>query len=121
MVWETVFKGLLFIFIVIVTSLPTWLAVHAVGKKTSILKVFFANILVGIFFSVIIIRFPVWGWFIGFITLLLIYRVMFDIGWIRSLLVWIVQLFFVVLILLIFVLLGLNTGTFSGLMAWLPF
>ncbi|MBU0979647.1 MAG: hypothetical protein KJ709_02485 [Nanoarchaeota archaeon] len=104
---DTAMRIIVYVLLAVVSALPLYLAVNILGKRTSLLKVFLVNILVAVVFASVQSWFLTWGWILGIIVLLLVYKVMFDIGWIRALLVWVVQMLFIVLFSLALMLLGI--------------
>ncbi len=98
--------------IVVISSLPLYLAVKAFGGRTTILSTFVVMLGVGLLSAIIQIVFP-FGNIISFIVLLLIFRNVFHLGWLRAFLVWILWLVFVAIFVFIFTLLGIGFLTVS--------
>lgn len=97
--------------VIVISSLPLYFAVKALGGKAGILKVFLVNVIV----AVLIPIFIAWLGFNGgmaatvlsFIAMLLMYVIFFDLGFIKAFLAWLLQLFFIFLTIWILALLGL--------------
>ena len=96
------------IIIFLLSSLPLHFAVKLWGGETNLLKTALVALIAGIIVSIIQLFFSVWGGLIAFIILLFIYRTMFDVGWIRSFLVWLMQLVFIVVFLVLARLIGVT-------------
>ena len=95
--------------LIIVSSLPLYISLKLFfAKKASILRVFLVNLIVGFLVAVIKYYFAILGGIIAFVLLLFIYKIAFGIGWIRAILVWLLQ--FVILAALAFALalIGIN-------------
>lgn len=89
--------------ILFISALPLYFAVGLMGGKTSILKVLFANFIVGIIYLIV-------PSLISFILLLFIYKEMFKLSWLGALGAWLLQFVVAVVLGLAFILLGLGAG-----------
>jgi len=95
--------------LIVISSLPLYLSLKLFfAKRVSILRVFLVNLIVGFIVSLVKYYFEIFGGIIAFFLLLLIYKIAFGIGWIRAVLVWLLQ--FAVLAALMFALslIGVN-------------
>lgn len=104
-----IFGFLWFLLIIILSAIPLNIAVKLLGGKSSIVKVIFANIIVAVLGYLIQSQIGVFAGLLTFIIMLFVYKIMFDMGWIRSFLAWLLQY---VLILIFFVILAL-AGIFA--------
>ncbi|MCK4551171.1 MAG: hypothetical protein KAT91_04405 [Candidatus Aenigmarchaeota archaeon] len=95
--------GLLGIILIsIISALPLYFAVKFLGGKATIIKVILVNIVVGLLGF--LLNIPL----IGFILLLLIYKELFELSWVRAFLAWVLQFVVaVILILCAIILLGI--------------
>ena len=93
---------------IVISALPVWLALKIAGaKKSGFIRVFIVNIIVG-FISGILGHYLGWfGAIPAFILLLLIYKIAFKIGWLRAILVWVMQLVIVAAFTFILTLFGI--------------
>ncbi|PLW79622.1 hypothetical protein C0585_06515 [Candidatus Woesearchaeota archaeon] len=86
---------LLFIIILLIglaiSALPLNIAVHLLGGDSSTIKVIIVNISVGIVAALINVYVNVYAGIVAFIAMLFIYKVAFDLGWIRAFFAWILQ------------------------------
>jgi hypothetical protein len=88
-----VLLALVFIVIVlifVVTSIPLHIAVTMLGGDSSILKAAFVNFLAGLVGAGIYL-FTGYGWVVAFIALLVVYKLMFGLGFIRAFFAWVLQ------------------------------
>ena len=79
------------ILILVVSSIPLYLAVNLLGGKASLLKVIIINLAIGFLDGLITNKFGLFASVISFVVLLAIYKIMFDLGWIRAFFAWILQ------------------------------
>ncbi|MBW2999604.1 hypothetical protein KY339_02925 [Candidatus Woesearchaeota archaeon] len=99
---------LILLLIVVISALPLHLAVTMLGGRSSILKVIGVSILVAIAVAVINTFFGAFlSMVLGFLALLLIYRAMFEIGFIRAFFAWALQGVIAFLLLALAAFLGL--------------
>lgn len=82
---------LIIVLILIISALPLHFAVKLLGGHSTIIKVLFVNLLVGIVLAVLNFLFGYVAGIIGFIAMILIYMNMFDLGFLRALLAWLLQ------------------------------
>lgn len=99
---------LIILLIIIISSLPLFFAVNLLGGKTSILRTFLVMVVVG--FATVIIQaiFNYWGTLIAWILLLFIFMDVFDLGFIRAIIVWILWILFTILFIYIFSIIGFS-------------
>ncbi|MFC1705003.1 hypothetical protein ACFLZ6_01595 [Nanoarchaeota archaeon] len=93
--------GVILFVLIVISALPLYIAVKLLGGKASIIKVFIVNIIVGILVPIVNSFINWFGGLIAFIVLLFIYKKMFDLGWFRAFVAWVLQ--FIVLVGLIFI------------------
>ncbi len=86
---------------IIISALPLYLAVKALGGKTSILKTFLINIIGGLAVSLVNYFFETWGGILAFIVLLFIYMWAFKLGPIRAFFAWLLQFVIVAVLYII--------------------
>ena len=100
--------GLLYtILIFAVSAIPLNIAVKLLGGKSSWFKAIAVNVLVSIAGYFIAQFIDFFSTIVSFIVLLLIYKVMFKLGWIRALLAWLVQLILIAIFwIVVFLVLG---------------
>lgn len=102
--------GLLWhLLIIVLSAIPLNIAVKLLGGRSSIVKVIFANIVIAILSYFIQTEIGTFASLLTFIVMLFVYKVMFEMGWIRSFLAWLLQY---VLILIFYIILGL-AGIFA--------
>ncbi|MFP4656547.1 MAG: hypothetical protein ACLFNK_03125 [Candidatus Woesearchaeota archaeon] len=87
----------------VVSALPLYLAVKLLGGKTSILRTILVMIISGFLVSLSHSLGGVFGGLIAFIVVLWLYRVSFELGWIRALVVWAAQFVIMVFLYLLMV------------------
>jgi hypothetical protein len=105
------FLGMLFdVLIFAIGSLPLYFAVRFLGGKTSFLKAILVNLVVGIIFTAVKAQFRLFGGIIAFFLMVWIYHEVFRLRWLKSFIVWFVQLIFIALIYLILFLAALLLG-----------
>jgi len=83
---------MIYLIILVISSIPLYVAVRLLGGKTSLFKVIMVNIVAGIVISALKAAYSSFIWSIlVFLTLLYIYKEMFRIGWLRSFFAWLMQ------------------------------
>jgi len=83
-----------------ISSIPLNIAVHLLGGDSSIIKVIIVNISVGVVAALINFYVNAYAGIVAFISMLFIYKLAFDLGWIRAFLAWILQGIILVLLIL---------------------
>jgi hypothetical protein len=96
-----------YIFILIISAIPLNIAVKLMGGRSSILKVIFANLIYAIILFFLELYFNVWT-IISFILMIFVYKIMFEMGWIRTILAWVLQLVIIAIIVVILGLFGIS-------------
>lgn len=110
--FENVLWTILWVIIVIVVSaLPLYLAVTFLGGRTSILKTFLVMIITALVVSMVSATIP-FGGIIAFILLIWIYKEMFQMGWLRAFLAWILQIVFIIVLFALLAVFGIGTSEF---------
>jgi len=97
---------LIFVIVLIIAAIPLHFSVSFLGGDSSILKAIITNGLVGLAGALIQSFVPSFGTLVYVIAVLLIYKFMFNIGWIRAVLVWILQVIISVVLLMLLMFLG---------------
>jgi len=99
------------VLLIILSSLPLYLAVKLLGGKTTIMRVFLTNIVVAVIISVLASILGL-GWVWLLILTVLLYSYIFSMGIIRAFIAWLLQyVFALVLFILIVMLLGISIPT----------
>jgi len=94
---------IVFIIAFIIASLPLYFAVKFLGGKTSILKVIGVHFIVAVVIAFIQFFINIFAGIITFIAMLWIYKEMFQLGWIRSLLAWLLSIIIAVILVIIMI------------------
>ena len=103
------FYSLLNLFIVIIVStIPLYLSVLILGGKTCFIKALYVMIVSAIITTLISYFLP-FGALITFFILIWVYHEFFFIGWIRSVVLWLFQIVFIILISIILSLFGFES------------
>lgn len=90
LIWTIVIN----IIILAIVSLPLYIAVKLIGGKTGIIKVIITNVIAGIIMGILRGYLPDYGTLVVIITLIalfFVYKIMFDIGWIKAFFAWFLQ------------------------------
>jgi hypothetical protein len=80
----------------IISSLPLYFAVKALGGKTTLLRTMMVTLISGIIFAAVKARFS-FGWLLAFFILIWIYREFFRLRWGKAFVAWILQFIFIAL------------------------
>lgn len=80
----------------IISSLPLYFAVKALGGKTSLFKTMMVTLISGIIFAAVKARFS-FGWLLAFFILIWIYHEFFRLRWGKAFIAWILQFIFIAL------------------------
>ena len=107
--------ALILLLVIIISALPLHLAAKAVGGKSSILKSFLIMILVGIASVLLNLILPAFGTILTWIILIIIFKEAYNISWLKSILVWLLWIAFVIILGILLSLLGLSALTFSAI------
>jgi len=91
----------------LIAAIPLHITVKLLGGDSSLIKAAIVNFLVGLASGVISFFLKSFAGVISFIALLFIYKTMFDIGWIRALLAWLLQGVIIVLLIVLLAAIGL--------------
>ncbi len=84
-----------------IAAIPLNIAVSLLDGKSSWLKAVFANILVAVLSYFVGLFFGKYAGILSLILLLIIYKILFDLGWFRALVAWLIQLLIIALFLVI--------------------
>ena len=109
------------IIIAILSAIPLNLAAHLLGGESSIFKVVFINLVYGLISGLLSAFFAssLGGLILPillFIILLLIYKIAFDVGWLRAFLIWITQFVILAIIIVGLSMIGISLGITSFLL-----
>jgi hypothetical protein len=97
------------VIVIVLSSVPLYIAVKLMGGHTGILKVIIVNIIVALAVSYITSTFNFWAGALSFIVMLFIYKVMFKLSWLKAFLAWILQFIIIALIIFLLVFFGVLT------------
>jgi hypothetical protein len=102
-----VLEIILMVVVFLIAAIPLHITVKLLGGDSSLIKAAIVNFLVGLASGVISFFLKSFAGVISFIALLFIYKTMFDIGWIRALLAWLLQGVIIVLLIVLLAAIGL--------------
>lgn len=94
----------------LVAAIPLTIAVKLMGGDASLFKVVMVNILVAVVTFTIQRFVPGIGAFATFFVMILIYKSMFGLGWLKTIFAWLLQGVVVVVLVLVLGLLGLTVA-----------
>lgn len=100
--------------LIIISTLPLYLAVSLLGGKASVIKVFLVNIVVILLGFVIGKLFP-YANIITFLLLIWIYHEVFRLKWLKAFLAWLLYIVFYVLLSIVFGVFGIPVYDFIPL------
>ncbi|MBN2458350.1 hypothetical protein JXB31_04435 [Candidatus Woesearchaeota archaeon] len=104
--------SLLWIVIVwVLSAIPLNIAVKLLRGKSTLIKAILVNLVVAVLTALINGFFDAHtsiALIVGFIVLLLVYKVMFSMGWLRSFLAWILQFVIIAIVIVVLALFGLS-------------
>ena len=92
---------LVLLIVLVISALPLHFAVKILGGKSTIIKVIVVNVLVSIIIGITNSYFGLIAGFVFFLILIVIYKLLFKMGFIRVILAWLLQS--VIALLLIFI------------------
>ena len=75
-----------------VSAIPLNIAVKMLEGKSNWIKAIIVNILVAVLSYIISMKIANFAGLLSFVVLLLVYKVMFRIGWFRAIIAWLLQL-----------------------------
>jgi len=96
------------VIVLIISAIPLNIAVKLLGGKSSLFKVILVNLILGVINGFIDTKFALFSGILSFVALLFIYKIMFDLGWLRAFLVWILQFVIAFILTLILLFLGIS-------------
>jgi hypothetical protein len=105
---NTITSILIILLVVIISSLPLYLAVKLLGGKASILSTFLVMLGTGFISILINLVFPIYGTIIAWLVLIWVFHDVFRLGWLRSIFAWIIWIIFIFVFLFIFSLIGIG-------------
>ena len=97
---------LIFVIVFLIASLPLHISVNLLGGESTILKAMITNAVIGLVGGAIYLFVPRFAGIVYFIAILFIYKSMFSIGWIRAVLVWVLQVVIAFLLIMLLMFLG---------------
>ena len=83
--------------VLVISAIPLNLAMKMLGGKSSILKVILANLLAGIAYILLHAYLGLFAGLASFIVMILIYREIFKVGWIRVLLALVLEVVIIII------------------------
>ena len=111
--------AILYVIVVfVVSALPLYFAVKLLGGHTGLLHAAGATFLGGIVVALVNVLLTTFAGVVAFIALIFLYKVMFRMGWIRTLIAWALQFVFVVL--LVWLGTALGSEWFVQVVSWTP-
>ena len=93
---------LLYILILLVSSLPLYFAVKFLGGQVSLIEVMIVNVIAGGLPTLIALFFSDFIGLLSFLAIILVYMFFFKITFIRALIAWVLQYILIVLALVLF-------------------
>lgn len=97
---------LILLAVMLVAAIPLTIAVKLMGGEASLMKVVFANILVGVIVYGVKFLFASIPGFVSFVLMLFIYKVMFKLGWLKTFFAWLLQIVVIIILTAVLTLLG---------------
>ena len=94
-------EALLSVLVVVLSAIPLNLAVKMLGGHSSLLKVIGVNFLIAVCGVFLTTSLDGSKGLISFLVLIVLYKVMFDLSWLKALLAWILQFIIAVILILI--------------------
>jgi hypothetical protein len=96
--------------IVVISSIPLYLAVKIMGGRGGLIRVIIVNLLVGLLVSWLGSAINIFVAAATFIVMLFIYKIMFKLSWLKAFFAWILQFVIIVIIIFILAYFGLLTS-----------
>ena len=93
--------GLVVFFAFAISALPLHLAVKILNGKTNIIKTILTMVLAGFIVAIVRSVVGIFGGLVAFIVLIWVYRISFQVGWVRAILIWLLQFVFLALLFMI--------------------
>jgi hypothetical protein len=81
---------IIIVLVFIITAIPLNIAVHLLGGHSNLFKTAFVNFIVGLI-GAAIYAFAPFGGLLAFVALLVVYKFMFGLSFLRALLAWVLQ------------------------------
>jgi len=98
----TIISIILMVLIFLISAIPLHIAVRLLGGRTSITWAALTNLIVGITGGIVYVFLAKYAAIVAFIILLLVYKFMFSLGWIRAFLAWLLQGVVIILLYVLF-------------------
>ena len=95
-----------YMLILVISAIPLNIAVKMLGGRSSLLRVIVANLIIAIIAYLIDYYVGFFVGFLSFIAMLFVYKKMFRMGWLRTLMAWFVQYLLIAIFLVTLTLLG---------------
>jgi len=99
---------IILLIVLVISAIPLNLAMKMLGGKSSILKVILANLLAGIAYIFLHAYMGIFAGLASFIVMILIYREIFKVGWLRVLLALILEVVIIILFWVALAALGIS-------------
>ncbi|MBN2567619.1 hypothetical protein JXB02_06075 [Candidatus Woesearchaeota archaeon] len=98
-----------FIGIMVLSSVPLYLAIRLLGGEATLFRVIVMNIIAGFIAGLLRDALPGFiGAVIAFLGLLFIYKHSFRLGWLRTFVAWLLQFFIAAIIIVLIVMIGVG-------------
>ncbi|MBR9676543.1 hypothetical protein GOV04_00185 [Candidatus Woesearchaeota archaeon] len=102
------FEVFIIAIILVISAIPLNLAVKFLRGRSTLAKAILVNLLAGLLGDLIRQRYSfIVGGLLSFIALLLIYRTLFELGWTKSLIAWVLQFIIAAIMIALLVFLGI--------------
>ncbi|MFW6013548.1 MAG: hypothetical protein ACOCZQ_00410 [Nanoarchaeota archaeon] len=96
-----------YVLILVISAIPLDIAVKMLGGRSSLLKVIVANIIIAIIGYLIQYYIDFLVGFFSFIAMLFVYKRMFRMGWLRTLVAWFLQYLLISIFIVLLALIGI--------------
>jgi hypothetical protein len=93
--------------IIVISSIPLYLAVKLMGGRGGIIRVIIVNVLVGLLVSWLGSTINIFVAAATFILMLFIYKVMFKLSWLKAFFAWILQFIIIIVIIVLLAFFGI--------------
>lgn len=93
---------LLYLIVLLISSLPLYLAVKIMGGDAGLIETMIVNVLAGGMPALIALFVNNWVGLISFIAIILAYTFFFKLGFVRAIITWFVQYVLIILALMLF-------------------
>ena len=94
--------------VLLVSAIPLNIAVKLLGGRSSLLKVVLVNILVAVLVTFVEGLFGIFAGIVSFVVMLFVYKTLFQLGWVKAFLAWVLQFVLIVLFVFLLTLIGIT-------------